>query len=1127
MPPDPDKPLSERDIDALLDRAAAERWIELALVPTEATWARNEWHGLGRPADRFFFLKRPLHAVPPKLLQLTGLTTLDLGNNNIGDEGAKALATLTGLTTLHLGDNNIGAEGAKALATLTGLTTLHLGDNNIGAEGAKALATLTGLTTLHLGGNNIGAEGAKALATLTGLTTLHLWNNKIGAEGAKALATLTGLTTLHLGDNNIGAEGAKALATLIGLTTLNLWSNNIGDEGAKALTTLTSLTTLHLGANKIRAKGAKALAAITGLTTLHLGGNKIGGEGAKALAALTALNTLDLRSNNIGSEGAKALATLPETVNIDLGGNPCSQADFDVYRRALHEKSPLREVKVLILGEGNVGKSCLLDAFQGKPFVEKRDSTRGIDIERVVQVTPVPVKGKPGDRDLVLNCWDFGGQEHYHTTHQLFFSPDAVYLLVWKPREGQHENTLRAWLKRIALRVGSSARVILVATHGNHRAAELDFPRLEREFPGLLVHPAAKIDSSDKSGVEELRQRVIELAADVPHLATPLPKSWHDAREELLNRPESHVAYGDYTAMCAKHGLDDAAAGALLRMLNRAGLIVHYENEGLSDWIVRDPEWLTKSIGYVLDDEVTRKNGGYLDHARLHEIWTWKDRDNRNDPYDRDDYPRFLRLMELHDISRRLPGDRTSIITQLVTYERPPLPWEPATPTDSMQLSLRFAMTDEAPLGLIAWFTARCHRWRVDRMQWRDGVFLNHEHGNEALVELSDDKKLLTLTVRGPFPSAFLNLLRDGLEVLIREEWPNLKYELLIPCPGDTKEPAPCPDHGTFKLHKVEQAFRKQIESIQCTDCFVQHLPDRLLLGFVPPTRAPADVFDELTVRIAAAVAGLDAATAAVRADSASFRAATDSFRAATVRERSSANLSAHIADDVDKKLAPAFAALRNELTYNTRWILRTMLSPANDGPRLFHVEPVEKKGWERFKLGTDKLRIVLWCEHTGHEHPCECDPLYVVDQPKRWLIRIAPTLSIVTKILRPSVSILAAAAGLPIPYLPADLKPKLDFMASLTDALVKDHDPNESSEFGGYRPDERLTLDDVRGRGYDPIVEGYRQVQRFISEQDEKRNVAPFAGLRRVATPENDILWVCPTHHREYDPGLPIVPPA
>jgi len=267
-----------------------------------------------------------LRGLPAELAALTGLTSLDLGDNAIGDEGARALAALTGLTSLNLAYNRIGDEGARALAALTGLTSLHLAGNAIGAAGARALAALTGLTSLHLAGNAIGAAGARALAALTGLTSLNLAGNAIGDEGARALAALTGLTSLDLAGNAIGAAGARALAALTGLTSLHLAGNAIGAAGARALAALTGLTSLHLAGNAIGAAGARALAALTGLTSLNLAGNAIGDEGARALAALTGLTSLNLAYNRIGDEGARALAALTGLTSLDLAGNAIGAA---------------------------------------------------------------------------------------------------------------------------------------------------------------------------------------------------------------------------------------------------------------------------------------------------------------------------------------------------------------------------------------------------------------------------------------------------------------------------------------------------------------------------------------------------------------------------------------------------------------------------------------------------------------------------------------------------------------------------------------------------------------------------------------------------------------------------------
>jgi hypothetical protein len=133
----------------------------------------------------------------PKLRQL------DLKNNSIGDEGARALA--------------------GALPSATALEGLHLGNNSIGDEGARALAgwlpSARALLELSLKGNSIGAAGACALAgallSAMALTQLHLGNNSIGDEGARALVAALpssrALETLFLTDNSIGDEHKAAL----------------------------------------------------------------------------------------------------------------------------------------------------------------------------------------------------------------------------------------------------------------------------------------------------------------------------------------------------------------------------------------------------------------------------------------------------------------------------------------------------------------------------------------------------------------------------------------------------------------------------------------------------------------------------------------------------------------------------------------------------------------------------------------------------------------------------------------------------------------------------------------------------------------------------------------------------
>ena len=275
--------------------------------------------------------------------KLKFIKNLDLQGNNIGSEGAVALAdglkSCNNLQTLNLNSNNIGAEGAIALAdglkSCNNLKTLVLADSNIGDEGAVALAdglkSCSNLQTLNLSDNDISAEGivalVDALKSCNNLQELHLSANYIGAEGALALADglKSNLKSLVLTGNNIGDDGAVALADGLkscnNLHTLDLTENNIGDKGAVALAdglkSCSNMHLLYLANNSIGDEGAVALAdglkSCKNLQLLGLSDNNIGDEGAVALAdglkSCNNLYALKIYNNNIYAEGAAALRT--------------------------------------------------------------------------------------------------------------------------------------------------------------------------------------------------------------------------------------------------------------------------------------------------------------------------------------------------------------------------------------------------------------------------------------------------------------------------------------------------------------------------------------------------------------------------------------------------------------------------------------------------------------------------------------------------------------------------------------------------------------------------------------------------------------------------------------------------
>ena len=129
------------------------------------------------------------------------MTTLDVSNNNIGNDGATAIADALKspnciLTTLDVSNNNIGNDGATAIADALKspnciLTTLDVSNNNIGNDGATAIADALKspncrLDEFTLGGilisdrddvENALLDGIKANITVTRFVTRRLDNS--------------------------------------------------------------------------------------------------------------------------------------------------------------------------------------------------------------------------------------------------------------------------------------------------------------------------------------------------------------------------------------------------------------------------------------------------------------------------------------------------------------------------------------------------------------------------------------------------------------------------------------------------------------------------------------------------------------------------------------------------------------------------------------------------------------------------------------------------------------------------------------------------------------------------------------------------------------------------------------
>jgi internalin A len=956
---------------------------------------------------------RGLNALPPEVSQRADLQELNLALNQLTALPPE-IGQLTSLQRLWLDGNQLTALPPE-VGQLTSLRELSLGRNQLAALPSE-VGQLTHLEELSVSGNRLTALPPE-VGQLTSLQSLWLDGNQLTALPAE-IPRLTSLQTLSLDGNRL-----TALPPEIGQ--------------------LTSLQELWLDGNRLTALPPE-IGQLTSLRTLSLGGNQ-----------LTALphQLADLVLNDLQLELAGNPLKEPFLELIERG-----KEAFATYLRSLEGAIPQYEVKVLLVGEGNVGKTSLIAALRNAPFVDGRPTTHGIEIQQLIMRHP------DFDADMIVRAWDFGGQEVYRITHQFFFSHRALYLVVWNAREGHEQNEVEGWLRRIRLRVRQDARALVVATHCDERRPELDYLYLKRNIPGLLVG-RHEVDNRSGHGIPELREGIAAEAAQLPQMGQLISPRWITARDEILAcaQTEPLMPYKRFAQICQRHHVDGDEIIILAELMHDLGQIIYYSHEeGLRDFVVLDPERLTKAISYVLEDDLTRQSGGILDHARLVAIW----QDRKDGPaYPARYHSYLLRLMEKFDVSYRLEDGYRSLVAQLVPYERPDLPWDVPTPLPDGIRSLALVCQFSEPVpGLIAWLTVRHHRASTGK-HWRNGVFLRHPirtYASQALIELRTSDQL-TLEVRAPSPDLFFHVLLDSIEDLITRRWPGLSYTPVVPCPKRTIDGLRC--EGWFGLEYLLGSREQGTARAHCQKCLTHWDISELLTGFAQPELPIQPQLQRIEDQLADVAGGVN-------------------------RLESSA---AETADSI-------------------RRILKAVGSEITDCPRLFTLTFESPTLTQRLRFYQRHYRLVLWCEHSGHWHPWPAAS-YSIDQPKSWLVGIAPYVTLVFAVLQAVAPIAASAAGVALPAKQFEhAQHQLELMKSLIEAL-----PREI-----VKDQYEFVNPDAAGWFTPAADQAARALRVVLFEHDHMRK---FGALRRVLSPSGDFLWVCADHYPYYDPGLPRIP--
>jgi len=111
-------------------------------------------------------------------------------------------------------------------------------------------------------------------------------------------------------------------------------------------------------------------------------------------------------------------------------------------------------IKLLLIGDSGVGKSCLLLRFSDDSFTPSFITTIGIDFK----IRTIELEGKR----IKLQIWDTAGQERFRTITTAYYRGAMGILLVYDVTDEKSFNNIRNWIRNIEQHATESVNKILI-----------------------------------------------------------------------------------------------------------------------------------------------------------------------------------------------------------------------------------------------------------------------------------------------------------------------------------------------------------------------------------------------------------------------------------------------------------------------------------------------------------------------------------------------------------------------------------------------------------------------------------------------------------------------------------------
>ena len=227
---------------------------------------------------------------------------------------------------------------------------------------------------------------------------------------------------------------------------------------------------------------------------------------------------------------------------------------------------------------------------------------------------------------IVVNYWDFGGQEIQHSMHRVFLTERTIYVVFLNARQDDlMDERARYWLENIKAFAPDAPVLVVINKIDQNEHPRFNEKGFLETYGGLVkkvIRLSAKIDEK-KAFVDKLQGNINRIIMELPTVSKKIPKSWKNLMENVREMKDHYLTTEQFIEKCQSNSIKnyEEIHDELVDLFQVIGVsFCYYKDRSVADYMLLNPKWMLNALYTIVTNGKAVAQNGVITQNDLYDL---------------------------------------------------------------------------------------------------------------------------------------------------------------------------------------------------------------------------------------------------------------------------------------------------------------------------------------------------------------------------------------------------------------------------------------------------------------------------------------------------------------------------